>query len=56
MTNLDDLAGTYPKYHPIHSAARSGNISMIKNVLAMKPASLNFKDLNKLTALHHAVM
>lgn len=48
--------GTYPKYHPIHSAARSGNTGMVKTVLESKPASLNFKDVNQLTPLHHAVM
>lgn len=52
----DDALGNYPKYHPIHSASRCGNIRLAEAVLKLKPASLNAKDFKGLTPLHHAVM
>ena len=29
LKNLDDLKSTYPKFHPIHSAVRSGNVDIV---------------------------
>jgi ankyrin repeat protein len=46
----------YPKFHPIHSASRSGSWLMAKKILNVKPACLNIKDFKGLTPLHHAVM
>lgn len=44
----------YPKFHPIHSAARSNNIQVFKYLHEKNPKFLLEKDENQSTALHHA--